>query len=80
MQPKLNLRSVIVVASGVVLIYLAGVLMALPIAWIFALYSLSAVATVWMVLRILKDPCSIGKTFDAFFYLDRPDLRRTGRE
>ncbi len=80
MQSKLNLKSVIVVTTGVVLLYLVGVLMELPIQWIFALYGLSLGATVWMVIRILKDPWSSEKTFADYFYQDRPDLRRLGRE
>jgi hypothetical protein len=80
MRSKLNLKSVIVAASGVALIYLAGVVMELPMEWILALYGLSMGATIWMVVRILKDPCAIEKTFDDYFYQDRPDLRRSGKE
>jgi hypothetical protein len=71
---------VIVVATGVVLVYLTSIWMELPIEWILALYGLSMGATIWMVIRILKDPCSIEKTFYDYFYQDRPDLRRSGKE
>jgi hypothetical protein len=37
-------------------------------------------ATGWMVIRILKYPNSTDKTFDEYFYEDRPDLRRNGKE
>jgi hypothetical protein len=45
--------------------------------WIRAesvLYLSATISTLWMAFRILKDPC----TFDAFFYQDRDDIRRSG--
>jgi hypothetical protein len=63
-----------------VVIYLIGIFWRLPTEGILALYGLSITATVWMVIRILKDPWSTNKTFDDYFYQDRPDIRRTKRE
>jgi len=80
MRPMLNLQSVIAVAAGVVLVYLGGIVVELPLEWVFALHGLATGTTVWMVVRILKDPYSTEKTFDDYFYQDRPDLRRSGRE
>ena len=76
MRSKLNLKSVIAGATGVVLLYFIGGWVELPIAWIFSLYVLSIGATIWMAIRILKDPYSTDRTFEETFYLDRPDMRR----
>lgn len=75
-----KLKWVIGTASGVVLAYLIGICLNLPFQWVYALYGLSVGATIWMVLRILKDPYSTDKTFEDYFYLDRPDIRRAGKE
>ena len=80
MRSTLNLQSVIAVATGVGLIYLGGTYLALPLEWVFALYGLATGTTIWMVIRILKDLYSTEKTFDDYFYQDRPDLRRSGKE
>ncbi len=74
------LGSVIVVTASVAMIYMMSVLSGLPFGWILGLLLLSMVTTVWMVIRILKDPYSTDKTFDEYFYQDRPDLRRNGKE
>ena len=66
----------IAAATGVVLLYFVGGWVELPIAWIFSLYVLSIGATIWMAIRILKDPYSTDRTFEETFYLDRPDMRR----
>jgi len=74
------LVSVIVVTASVAMIYMMSILSGLPFGWILGLLLLSMVTTVWMVIRILKDPYSTDKTFDEYFYQDRPDLRRNGKE
>jgi len=48
-------------------IYMASILIELPFKWTFALCWSSIVTWVWMVIRILKDPYSTGKTFDEYF-------------
>jgi len=43
--------------------------------------SLSSIVTrVWMAVRILKDPNISGKIFDEYFYQDREDICRNGKE
>jgi hypothetical protein len=79
-SPWLMLVSVIVVTASVAMIYMMSILSGLPFGWILGLLLLSMVTTVWMVIRILKDPYSTDKTFDEYFYQDRPDLRRNGKE
>ena len=76
----LTLRAVIVVTASVTIIYMMSILLALPVRWILGLQLSAMVATVWMVIRILKDPYVTNKTFDEYFYQDRPDLRRNGKE
>ena len=76
----LALESVIAVATGVAVIYMMSVLFELPVQWISGLFLSSMAATVWMVIRILKDPYSTDKTFDEYFYQDREDIRRNGKE
>ena len=71
---------VISVTAGVTFLYLMSILCGLPVTWIFSLLMLSMAATVWMVIRILKDPYSTDKTFDDYFYQDREDIRRNGKE
>jgi hypothetical protein len=75
-----GLGSVIALSAGVAAMYMMSVLFGLPPGWIFGLLLSSMVATVWMVIRILKDPYATDKTFDEYFYQDRPDLRRNGKE
>lgn len=75
-----SLGPVIAVAASVTLIYMMSILFGLPIEWILGLLLLSFWALVWMAIRILKDPYSTDKTFDEYFYQDRPDLRRNGKE
>jgi hypothetical protein len=79
-QHRLALGSVISVAAGVTVIYTMSILFALPVACILGLCFSSMVALVWMAIRILKDPYSTDKTFDAYFYRDRDDIRRSGKE
>jgi hypothetical protein len=76
----LSLKSAIIVATGFILTYMISILIELPISWILVLCLLSMVASVWMVIRILKDPYSTDKTFDEFFYQDREDIRRYGKD
>jgi hypothetical protein len=71
---------VILVTASVVLIYLLCILFGLQLGWILGSFLSALVATVWMVIRILKDPRTTDKTFDEYFYEDRPDLRRSGKE
>jgi len=75
-RPWLDLRSVIVAATSVVVIYMASVVFDRPIEWIFALWLSSLVAVVWMAIRIIQDPFTTDKTFDEYFYQDRDDIRR----
>lgn len=77
---KLALRSVITVTGSITLIYMISILFGLPLGLILGLLLSSMVATVWMVIRILKDPYTTDKTFDDYFYQDRPDIRRNGKE
>ena len=76
----LTLESVIAVAASLTVIYQMSVLFELQLELILGLYLLSTVATLWMAVRILKDPFSTDKTFDEYFYLDREDIRRNGTE
>ncbi len=80
MRAILNLKSVIALASGVALLYLLSIGMGLSLAWILSLYCVSLGTTIWMVVRILKGPYATTMTFDDYFYQDRPDLRRAGKE
>ena len=81
MKPKcMGLKWVIAVTAVVTGIYLISMLLGFPLRSILALYGLSVFAYVWTVIRILKDPYSTGKTFDEFFYQDRDDLRRSGKD
>ena len=76
----LALESVIAVAASATVIYLLSILFDLPLELILGLYLSATVATLWMVMRILKDPHSTDKTFDEYFYQDRDDIRRNGKE
>lgn len=75
-----KLKWVIIAATGVVVMYLVSILLNAPFQWIYALYGLSFATTLWMTLRILKDPYTTDKTFDDYFYQDRADIRRIGKE
>jgi hypothetical protein len=75
---KLTLGPVIAVTGGITFIYLLSILVVAPVACILGLLVSAMVATVWMVIRILKDPWSTDKTFDDYFYQDREDIRRDG--
>jgi hypothetical protein len=79
-RPPFALKTVLAVTAGVTMIYLLSILSGLPPGWIFGLCLSAIVALVWMTLRILKDPYSTNQTFDEYFYQDRPDLRRKGKE
>ena len=80
MQSHLSLKWVILAATSAVVIYVIGILLNVPLPWVYALYGWSVVASIWMTLRILKDPYSTDKSFDDYFYQDRPDIRRVGKE
>ena len=80
MLGTLPLKSVIVVTAGVAVLYPIGILLEVDFLWLFVLFCLALVVTVWMAVRILKDPWSTDKTFDDYFYQDRPDIRRVGKE
>jgi len=75
-----RLKSAILGATSAAGVYLFSVLLHVSLEWICALYALTLGACVWMTVRILKDPWSTDKTFDDYFYQDRPDIRRVGRE
>jgi hypothetical protein len=79
-HPLLSLEAVIGIATGFMLLYLLSILFQFPGEWIFDLYLLSPFVIVWMVMRILKDPYSTDKTFDEYFYQDRDDIKRNGKE
>lgn len=76
----LTLKTVISVTAGVAVLYPIGILLEVDFLWLFALFCLALGVTVWMVVRILNDLRSTDKTLDDYFYLDRPDIRRVGRE
>ena len=57
-----------------------SILFGLPLVSILGLLLSFMVASVWMVIRILKDPYTTDKTFDEYLYQDRPDIRRNGKE
>src|SRR4051812_2561291 len=76
----ISLPSVIAVTGSIAVLYLVSLVFGWPASVIFGLLSASLMATVWMVIRILKDPYTTEKTFDRYFYLDRPDLSRNGDE
>ena len=80
MQSVLKLKSVIVLASSVAVAYLIAISLNARLEWIYALYGSAVGACIWMALRILRDPYSTDKTFDDYFYQDRPDIRRAGKE
>jgi hypothetical protein len=76
----LDLKSVIGVTGGVTVQYMISLLFDFPAGWILVLLFCSMVAIVWMAIRILKDPYSTDKSFDDYFYQDREDIRRIGKE
>jgi len=57
-----------------------SLLLTLPGRWILGFGLAEMAAIIWMAIRILKDPYSTTETFDDFFYQDRDDLRRNGKE
>ena len=77
---RLPLAWVIAVTAGMGLVFMIGVLSDLSIGWNLVLLGLLVVAMVWMVVRILKDLSAIDQTFNEYFYQDRPDIDRNGRE
>jgi hypothetical protein len=79
-QKRSTLGGVIGLAAIISLAYLASVLFAAHDGLIFGLFGLSLLATIWMALKILKDPYSTEQTFDDQFYQDRDDLRRNVTE
>ena len=81
--PWLALGPVIAGVASITMIYLMSIVFGPPSEWILGLVLSSMVATVWMVIRIiriLKDPYSTDQTFDEYFYQDRSDIRRNGKE
>lgn len=79
-HPWLSLKAVILVAATLTLLYLASIILNVQLVLILALYLSATIATLRMVLRILKDPYTTDKTFDEYFYEDRADLHRNGTE
>lgn len=78
--PGKALGSVIALAASVTVIYILSILFTLPFGWISGLLLSSMGVTVWMVIRILKDPYSTDQTFDDCFYQDRPDIRHNAKK
>jgi len=76
----LSLQKVIMAAGVISVFYLLAIMLGLPIQLIFSLLFSALMAIVWMALRILKDPYSMNKTFDEYYYQDREDLRCSGEE
>jgi hypothetical protein len=76
----LNLKFVIAASAGVTILYMISLLFDFPAQWILGLLLLSMVAIVWMAIRILKDTYATDKSFDDYFYQDREDVRRIGKE
>jgi len=79
MRCFLKLNSVIILATSVAATYLIAISLNVRLEWVYALYGLSVGACIWMTLSILTDPWSTAKTFDDYFYQDRPDIRRVGK-
>jgi len=77
---RLKLGSVVAVAASITLIYMMSILFEAQLELILSLLLASFGAIVWMAIRILKDPYSTDKTFDDYFYQDREDIRRNGKE
>ena len=75
-----NLKPVITLATGAAVAYLIALLLKVRLEMVYALYGVAACACIWMTIRILKDPYSTDKKFDDYFYQDRPDIRRVGKE
>ncbi len=75
-----TLKSVILVVTSVAGVYLLSIMLEAPIALIAGLGLSAFVGIIWMAVRILKDPFSTDKTFEEYFYQDRDDLRRNGKE
>lgn len=80
MRSVLKLNSAIFLATGVAAAYLVAGSLDLRLEWIYALYGVSVGTCIWMALKILTDPWSTEKTFDDYFYQDRPDIRRVGEK
>ena len=75
-RQRVPLGLVIGLAAGITVIYVVSVMLQSSATVAFGLSALAIVATVWMAIRILKDPRSTDKTFDDEFYQDREDIRR----
>jgi hypothetical protein len=79
-RQRISLVGSIEITGAISVIYLISVVGGAPLVVMLCLLGLAFAATVWMVLRILKDPYATDKTFDEQFYQDRDDLRRCGPE
>ena len=77
---SISLESVIASAAALALVYALAILLGLALEVILCLYIASTAAMLWMVFRILKDPVCTDKTFDDYFYQDRDDIRRVGKD
>ncbi|HEX9048239.1 MAG TPA: hypothetical protein VF988_14535 [Verrucomicrobiae bacterium] len=77
---RFKLETVILTAAAIMVTYMLSIMLGLRLQLILGLYAASTATTLWMVFRILKDPYTTDKTFDDYFYQDRPDLRRNGSE
>jgi len=77
---SISLESVIASAAALALVYALAILLGLGLEIILCLYIASTAAMLGMVFRILKDPVCTDKTFDDYFYQDRDDIRRVGKD
>lgn len=79
-QPRISLGKVIGSTIAISVVYLVSAVSQMQYGVVLGLLGLAITATIWMVVRILKDPWQTNKTFDDQFYQDRDDLRRCGKE
>ena len=80
MNGILELKWVVILTTTVAVVYLLGLLLGVDFALVCVLYLLSLSTCIWMVLHILKEPYTTDKSFEDYFYMDRPDIRRVGKE
>jgi hypothetical protein len=75
-----SLQLTVLATTGLAMTYLLSIMFDVRLALILGLFLSSMAAMLYMVFRILKDPYSTDKTFDDYFYQDRDDIRRVGKE
>jgi len=69
------LRFPIGITTFVLFFYAFSTLVNTPYSIVFALFMLTNVLFIWMVIRILKDGNPSEKAFDDYFYEDFPEKR-----